>query len=139
MADIARDIASDSQGLFIGYELCDKESSCPEPAFPSADCAPRESRKDALPRGQSVPRVVSVAFLPCNAFYLAATIGLAYSEKGPRRLVAAVGDRMREWLVGHGHHEAMVLNLFHTDRSYVRGLAHFGTPKLIGSVIRFKF
>jgi hypothetical protein len=108
MADIARDIASDNHGLFVGYT-------------------------------EDGPRVVSVAFLPCNAFYLAATIGLAYSEKGPRQLVAAVGDRMREWLVGHGHHEAMVLNLFHTDRSYVRGLAHFGAPERIGSVIRFKF
>jgi hypothetical protein len=108
LAELTRDVASDSQGLFIGSE-------------------------------NDTPKVVSVGFLPLNAFYLAATVGMAYSERAPRHLVVAVGARLREWLRSCGHDHAMVLNLFHTDRSYVRGLAHFGRGSRIGGIVRFDF
>jgi hypothetical protein len=108
LTELTRDVARDSQGLFIGFE-------------------------------DEIPKVVSVGFLPANAFYLAATVGMAYSEKAPRRLVAAVAARLREWLRSSGHDHAIVLNLFHTDRSYVQGLSYFGRGSRIGGVIRFDF
>jgi len=85
------------------------------------------------------PAVVTCGFLPANAFWLAATVSLAYSNRAPRHIVAAVGARLREWLRLCGHDHALVFNLRHTDRSYIRGLAHFGYGERIGGVIRFSF
>ena len=83
--------------------------------------------------------VVTCGFLPANAFWLAASVALAYSDRAPRHIVAAVGERLREWLRRCGHDHAVAVNLQHTDRSYIRGLAHFGFGERIGGVIRFSF
>jgi hypothetical protein len=91
--------------------------------------------------GSQGPRVCAsvLGFLPLNPFYLAATIAIAYSEKAPRQLVADMGTTLRAWFLESGQHEVCVLNLQHTDRSFKRGLEHFGTPSTIGSVVRFRF
>jgi hypothetical protein len=85
------------------------------------------------------PVAVTVGFLPQNAFYLAPTVGFAYSDHAPRHVVAAVGARLRAWFVEQGYHEAWVINLMHTDRAFMVGLRHFGAAERIGSVVRFGF
>jgi hypothetical protein len=82
-------------------------------------------------------RVVTVGFLPSSAFWLAANVGMAYSEKAPRQLVALVAEKLRDWYKENGHSHVLVANLLHTDRSYMMGLKHFGRPSVAGSVIRF--
>src|SRR5262249_23310140 len=84
-------------------------------------------------------RVVAIGFLPANAFWLAATVSLAYSDNAPHRLVSLVAQKMREWFKSEGHEHVIVANLLHTDRSYLRGLRYFGKPSRIGGVIRFDF
>jgi hypothetical protein len=106
------------------------------------------------------PRVVAVGFLPASAFWLAPTVALAYSEVrsregarietttratwprpservSSRKLVHLVGSNLREWFKREGYDHVILGNLQHTDRSYIRGLAHFGRPSVIGSAIRF--
>lgn len=85
------------------------------------------------------PRCVAVGFIPVSAFWLAAAVSLAYSEGEPRQLAALVGKRLREWFIESGHNHVLVANLFHTDRSYLVGLNHFGKPSKVGDVIRFDF
>lgn len=109
LAEIARDIASDAQGLFIGVE---------EPHSPCT---------------------AVVGFLPHNAFQVAPTIGFAYSEKAPRQIVADVGASLRGWFEACGFNEAIAVNSRHSDRAFMVGLAHFGKPERAGSLIRFKF
>jgi hypothetical protein len=91
--------------------------------------------------GSQGPRVCFsvLGFLPLNPFYLAATVAFVYSEKAPRQLVADTCAALRAWFVESGQHEVLVLNLFHTDRSYKRGFSHFGHPETAGSVVRFSF
>ena len=83
------------------------------------------------------PRVVTVGFLPTSAFTLAATVGLAYSERAPRQLVALVAEKLRWWFKENGHEHVLVLNMMHSDRSYIKGLSYFGRPSRVGSIIRF--
>lgn len=82
------------------------------------------------------PKGIGVVELPTSAFQHAAMIVLAYCE-GDRALTMAVCRRVREWLTAAGFQEAQALNFRHTDRSFLRGFAHFGTPGRVGSVIRF--
>jgi hypothetical protein len=83
------------------------------------------------------PCVVVIGFLPSSAFWLAATVSLAYSERAPRQLVALVAAKLRGWLKENGHNHVLVMNMLHSDRSYIKGLRHFGAPSRAGSVIRF--
>jgi hypothetical protein len=83
------------------------------------------------------PRVVTVGFLPVSAFWLAAGVGLAYSERAPRQLVALVAAKLRDWFKENGHDHVLVANMLHSDRSYMRGLEYFGRPSRVGSLIRF--
>lgn len=85
------------------------------------------------------PKAVAIGFLPHNHLWLAPTVGLAYAEKAPAPLVRLVGARMRDWFRRAGHDGVIVINMLHTDRSYMRGLAHFGVPTRVGSVIRFSW
>lgn len=82
------------------------------------------------------PKAVAIAQLPSSAFHLAPTVSLAYSE-GARALAIAVGARLRDWLCEAGFRDALAINMQHTDRAFMRGLAHFGTPERIGGIIRF--
>jgi hypothetical protein len=84
-----------------------------------------------------VARVVTVGFLPASAFWLAPVVGMAYSERAPRQLVARVALRLSAWFRENGFAHVLVANLLHSDRSYMRGLKYFGTPSRAGSVIRF--
>ena len=108
-AEIGRDIASDRIGLFIGVE---------EPYSPC---------------------VATIGFLPYNAFQVAPTIGFAYSERAPRQMVADVGSSLRGWFEACGFKEAIAWNARHSDRAFMVGLAHFGRPERVGSVIKFRF
>jgi hypothetical protein len=83
------------------------------------------------------PCGVVIGFLPSSAFWLAATVGLAYNEEAPRQLVALVGAKLREWFKENGHSHVLVANMRHKDRGYMAGLEHFGTPSRVGSMIRF--
>jgi hypothetical protein len=83
------------------------------------------------------PRVVTIGFLPSSAFWLAATVSLAYSERAPRQLVALVAAKLRDWFRENGHGHVLVANMLHSDRAYMKGLAYFGRPSRAGSLIRF--
>lgn len=85
------------------------------------------------------PAVTACGFLPANAFWLAATVCFAYSDKAPRHIAALVGKRLRGWLMACGHDHAIVLNLFYPDEVYIRGLSYFGFGERIGGVIKFSF
>jgi len=87
----------------------------------------------------SRPCVVAIGQLPTNYLTIAAGVHLAYSERAPRHLVADVGKALREWFQREGHDHVMVCNLLHSDRSYIRGLSHFGKGSRVGGVIRFDF
>jgi len=123
LAELVRDVESHAQGLFVGFQ----------------PTGIKPGMFHGITHDGQHPCVVACGFLPANAFWLAASVGLAYSDRAPRHVVAAVGARLREWLRRCGHDHAVVLNLFHTDRSYIRGLAHFGFGERIGGVIRFSF
>src|ERR1700738_3242961 len=82
------------------------------------------------------PQAVVVAQLPSSAFHLAPFVSLAYSD-GRRALSIAVGARLRDWLREAGFDNALAVNMRHTDRAFMRGLAHFGAPARAGGIIRF--
>lgn len=84
------------------------------------------------------PKAVAIAQLPSSAFHLAPTVSLAYTE-GDRTLSIAVGARLRDWLCEAGFDHALAINMQHTDRAFMRGLAHFGMPERVGGVIKFSF
>jgi hypothetical protein len=114
--------------------------------FPTPAACLAELVRDVESRAQGLfvgldgdrPAVTAVGFLPANAFWLAPSVGFAYSE-GDRTLVVAVSARLQRWLCEAGFDHAVVLNLLHTDRSYICGLRHFGKGECIGDVIRFSF
>jgi hypothetical protein len=84
------------------------------------------------------PKGVLVAELPFSAFHLAPTVSLAYSEGG-RALSIAVGARLREWLQETGFDNVLAGNMRHTDRAFMRGLAHVGRVERVGGFFRFSF
>jgi hypothetical protein len=88
---------------------------------------------------EHTPRCIAVGHLPTSAFDLAGTVTLAYSEKAHKDLVALVSKQLRVWFRECGNTHALALNLKHTDRSFMVGLRHFGTPSPVGGVIRFDF
>lgn len=85
------------------------------------------------------PQTVAVGHLPTSAFHLAPTITLAYSDGAARDLVVETGRRLREWIMAAGFDHALTNNLWHTDRSFLRGFSHFGKGKTIGSAVCFGF
>lgn len=85
------------------------------------------------------PCGVAVGQLPTSAFYLAATVHLAYSEPRKGSIVDLVSEKLRAWFMANGVYHVLVANIKHTDRAYMRGLAHFGSPARVGGVIRFDF
>jgi hypothetical protein len=83
------------------------------------------------------PKTLVVAELPTSVFQLWPVVTAAYSAGAHPELVHATGTRLREWITVAGFDHACALNMQHTDRSFTRGLAHFGRSKKVGSVIRF--
>lgn len=85
------------------------------------------------------PRLVVVGLWLTSAFWLAATVVLVYSDKAPHALVKATGSHLRAWFLEGGFDHVIVGNFLHTDRAYIKGLAHFGRASRVGSAIRFDF
>jgi hypothetical protein len=83
------------------------------------------------------PRAAVIGFLPSSAFQLAAGVGLAYSERAPRQLVALVAAKLRDWFKENGHGHALAANMLHSDLAYMKCLEIFGRPSRAGSLIRF--
>ena len=119
-----------------------RECGFPNPGAVMAEIAARvESSHLGLFVGFGGPEpcVVALGQLPESAFCLAALVHMAYSVPGKVRIVDLVAAKLRAWFMANEIDHVLVANLLHTDRAYMRGLACFGRPSRVGSVIRFDF
>jgi hypothetical protein len=87
-------------------------------------------------RDDSGPRSVAVVLLPTSNLMMYPQVALVYSE-GPPTHIKAVLERVRGWLRKAGHERALGINLWRSDRAFMRGFCHFGKPSRMGSLIAF--
>jgi hypothetical protein len=84
------------------------------------------------------PKAIAVAMLPTSCMMLAPQVALVYSRGRPP-LIRAMGTRLRAWIMAAGYDRVIGTNLYRNDDVFMRGFAHIGEPRRLGSLIEWRF